>query len=113
MEDDFVTGVDAEVDYVSVLEDFLIHPGAVDEEAIVVAAIFEPVAGFAGDDGGAAAGDARVGELKMIFFRTAAADEKGDCVMGTYWRDRSGATTSRTVSERGKSSFMIFDAGEL
>ena len=74
---DFVGIVEAERDGITVLQFAAFGFFSIDEQAAALATIFNVELARFGDDGGAVAGDATVGELKMVAGFGAASDQEG------------------------------------
>jgi hypothetical protein len=77
MEDEPVTVVDAEGDYVAIAQQVLQNLGAVYEDAGAIATVLQPVAGAVRHDRRAAAGDAPVVKLQSVVDLTASPDVEG------------------------------------
>ena len=79
---------DAELDHVAVDENSLGHFVPVDEQALAMAPVLKDIADIGRDDGGAAARDARIGELQMVAGIAPATNEKGRVWNGNHLRLR-------------------------
>ena len=88
---DAVGVVETEADDVAVLELFLLDADAVDEDAVTLAAVLQPVAAVHVDDGGAGAGDAGVFKDEVVAAFVSAAHLEGGGGDGDELRCGAGA----------------------